>query len=120
MTSMTNGMHEYKKRSMLPEIWRRFKKNKRAVLGLVILICLVLVAVFANLLPYDPYAMAPTERLQTSSLKHWMNSAGIFLRVSAMARGFPLRLRLLQQHLRAFRARCSARSRVFTEENWKA
>ena len=74
MTSMTNEVREYKKRSMLPEIWRRFKKNKRAVLGLVILICLVLVAVFANLLPYDPYAMAPTERLQTSSLKHWMGT----------------------------------------------
>ncbi len=42
-----------KKHSMLSEIWRRFKKNKQALVGLIVLILFVLIAVFADqIAPY--------------------------------------------------------------------
>ena len=42
-----------KNHTMLSEIWRRFKKNKQAVVGLIVLILFVLVAIFANqIAPY--------------------------------------------------------------------
>lgn len=42
-----------KKHTMLSEIWRRFKKNRQAVLGLIVLILFVLIAIFANqIAPY--------------------------------------------------------------------
>lgn len=42
-----------KKHTMLAEIWRRFKKNRQAVVGLAVLILFVLVAIFANqIAPY--------------------------------------------------------------------
>lgn len=42
-----------KKHTMLSEIWRRFKKNKQAVVGLIVLILFVLVAIFAKqIAPY--------------------------------------------------------------------
>ena len=37
-----------KKHTMLSEIWRRFKKNKQAVVGLIVLIIFILVAIFAK------------------------------------------------------------------------
>ena len=44
-----------KKRSKSQEIWRRFKKNTRAVVGLGIVAVLVLCAVLAPILaPYGP------------------------------------------------------------------
>ena len=42
-----------KKHSMLSEIWRRFKKNKQALVGLIVLIIFVLIAIFADqIAPY--------------------------------------------------------------------
>lgn len=42
-----------KRHTMLSEIWRRFKKNKQAVVGLIVLILFVLVAIFAKqIAPY--------------------------------------------------------------------
>lgn len=37
-----------KKHTMISEIWRRFKKNRQALVGLIVLILFVLVAVFAD------------------------------------------------------------------------
>lgn len=37
-----------KNHSMLSEIWRRFKKNKQALVGLIVLILFVLIAIFAD------------------------------------------------------------------------
>lgn len=37
-----------KKHTMISEIWRRFKKNRQAVIGLIVLIVFVLIAVFAD------------------------------------------------------------------------
>lgn len=42
-----------KKHTMLGEIWRRFKKNRQAVIGLIVLILFILIAVFAPVVaPY--------------------------------------------------------------------
>ena len=42
-----------KNHSMLSEIWRRFKKNKQALVGLIVLILFVLIAIFADqIAPY--------------------------------------------------------------------
>lgn len=51
--SITNAA--FKKRSRLSEIWKRLKKNKLAIVGMVILLALVLVAVFADYISPYPY-----------------------------------------------------------------
>ena len=45
----------YKKRRQLPEVWRRFRKNKRAVVGGILVIIILLSGIFAPFLtPYEP------------------------------------------------------------------
>lgn len=46
----TDVLKQYKKRSKLAEVWRRLKKNKMAMVGLVIVILLIGMAVFAPLI----------------------------------------------------------------------
>ncbi len=55
-----------KRNSQLPEIWRRYKKNKVAMVGLVILIFIILIAVFADVIvPYEKcIEQVGSERLQ--------------------------------------------------------
>ena len=43
-----------KKTSQLKEIWRRYRKNKAAVLGLVILVFILGIALFADLSRWEP------------------------------------------------------------------
>jgi peptide/nickel transport system permease protein len=65
-----------KKRSQAKDIWRRFRKNKTAILGLVIFTIIMLVVIFANVIvPYDA-AMKQNvaERLQSCSAKHWFGT----------------------------------------------
>lgn len=60
-----------KKQSQFKEIWRRFRRNKLAMVGLVIVLFLVIVAVFANLIaPYDPAAANLSNRLAFPSAEH--------------------------------------------------
>lgn len=53
-------------------IWRRLKKNKTAMAGLVVIFLLIAMAVFANLIvDYDTQALAMSaDRLQTPSAAH--------------------------------------------------
>lgn len=45
---------EYKKKNQILEVWKRMRKNKMAVLGLVIFLIIVVVAIFADaIVPYD-------------------------------------------------------------------
>ena len=47
-------LEDLKKRSQFWDIWRRLRRNKLAMLGLIIVLILVLSAVFANFIaPYD-------------------------------------------------------------------
>ena len=55
----TNDFVEIKKKSQWGNIWRRYKKNKLAMLGLAILICLVLVSLFTGVfLDYQKSAIS--------------------------------------------------------------
>ena len=43
-------MNRRKKHAQLSEFWRRFRKNKAAVLGLILLVLIIGMAVFADLI----------------------------------------------------------------------
>ncbi|MGL5049296.1 MAG: nickel transporter permease [Fusobacteriaceae bacterium] len=62
-----------KKRSQFVEVWRRLKRNKMAVLGLIIIVTMIIIAVFANVIAdYDTVVIKQnlSERLQSPSMKH--------------------------------------------------
>lgn len=67
---------QVKKRSQIMAIWFRYKKNKLAVAGLVLLILLVLVAVCAPLIvPYERVVEQNlVERLAPISAEHWFGT----------------------------------------------
>ena len=59
-----------KKRSQRRDIWRRFKSNKLAMVGLVIVVVIVLSAVFADVItPYE-YSARSSDRLVFPCLAH--------------------------------------------------
>ena len=61
----------YKRRSQSAEIWRRFKKSKTAIIGLIMLSVLVLLAIFADVItPYDAEKSDAAHRLQLPSWEH--------------------------------------------------
>lgn len=66
-------LSKYKKRSQTAEIWRRLRKNKAAVLGLVMLVLILLAAVFADVLyDYDTQVIQPnySETLLSPCAEH--------------------------------------------------
>ena len=65
-----------KKQSQIKEIWRRFKKNKAAMIGLVIIVFLIIPAIFASTIkPYDTAIKQNlTDRLLTPSGEHWFGT----------------------------------------------
>ncbi|STO31063.1 Glutathione transport system permease protein gsiD [Fusobacterium necrogenes] len=74
---MSNINTSNKKRSQWVEVWRRLKRNKMAVLGLIILIILVLLAVFADVIAnYDNVVIKQNlaHRLQGPSAAHWLGT----------------------------------------------
>lgn len=68
-----------KRPSQMKEVWRRFKKNKTAMIGLVIMIFLILIAVFANVIvSYDTAIQQDIiNRLQPPSAEHWFGTDGL-------------------------------------------
>lgn len=60
----------------IKDFFHRLSKNKGAMVGLVLLILLILIAVFANLIaPYDLVtAQSAADRLQTPSSAHWFGT----------------------------------------------
>ena len=61
----------YKKRRQLPEVWRRFKKNKRAVFGAILVLIILAAGIFAPLLSsYDPNGQDLLSMNQTPSWEH--------------------------------------------------
>lgn len=65
-----------KKNSQAKEIWRRFRKSKTAMLGLVLLIFVVGIAVFADVIvPYEnAIAQDIPNRLQGPGAAHWFGT----------------------------------------------
>ena len=60
-----------KKRSQWGDTWRRLRRNKVAMVGLVIVILLIVSAVFANVIaPYDISKMTP-DRFAAPSAKYF-------------------------------------------------
>ena len=76
MSEVKRVAKKSKKNSQVKEIWRRFKKNKVAMLGLVLLISVCLMAVFADLIvPYEKAtAQDIMNRLQGPSFAHWFGT----------------------------------------------
>lgn len=66
----------FKKQSQTKEIWRRFKKSKGAVIGLVMLAAILLVVIFADLIA--PYEMATKQelvnKLASPSFEHFLGT----------------------------------------------
>lgn len=55
--------------------WRSFKRNKSALVGLVMIIALVLIAVFAPLIaPHDPLAQSVINKFQSPSSTHLLGT----------------------------------------------
>ena len=50
MSEPASKLKKYKKRSQAAEVWRRFRGNKAAILGLIIFSCILLVSIFADVL----------------------------------------------------------------------
>lgn len=67
----------FEKRSQIREIWRRFRKNKTAMVGLIIIIIFALLAIFADFIcDYDEMAITQNVkiRLQTPNAEHWFGT----------------------------------------------
>lgn len=65
-----------KKKSRFGEIWSRFRRNKIAMLGLFIFVCIVLMMFCADLIvPYDvTITNVVLERNQSPSAEHWLGT----------------------------------------------
>ena len=66
-----SGQVRESRQSQLGELWRRLRSNKGAVMGLVIILLLTLMAIFAPYLaPYNPNKMSVGPRLAPPSWEH--------------------------------------------------
>lgn len=74
-TVATKKKKKDKKSSLTREIWFRFRKNKVALIGLIILTLIVLLAIFADLIvPAEVATTQSTDRLQGPSAEHWFGT----------------------------------------------
>ena len=72
--TMGKEQSKKRKRSQMTEIWRRMRRNRLAMFGLVIVSILIIVAIFANqIADYNTVAIKQNvvERLQGPSAEHW-------------------------------------------------
>ncbi|MDR0841560.1 MAG: ABC transporter permease [Christensenellaceae bacterium] len=68
---------QYKKRSALGAIWRQLRKNKGAIIGLVLVLFLIIMALISPLIfdyKADITAQNLQERLQSPSAAHWFGT----------------------------------------------
>ena len=74
--AVADNRQKKKKSSQLKEIWRRYRKNKAAVLGLIILVFILGVAIFADVIvPYSKcIEQVGADRLQGPSLAHFFGT----------------------------------------------
>jgi len=81
------GNRDFKKQGKIKEIWRRLRKSRTAMIGLVILLLFILAAVFAEqIIPYKAAIRQNIrERMQGPSAGHWFGTDGygrdVFARV---------------------------------------
>ena len=69
-------MSKSRKHAQLSEFWRRYKKNKTAVMGLILLVMIVGMALFADLIvPYEKcIEQVGADRLQGPSMAHFFGT----------------------------------------------
>lgn len=73
----SNAKQQFKKKSQAGIIWRRFKRNRLAIIGMCVFIVMASLVVFADLyLDYDIDAleMHMKERYQAPSAEHWFGT----------------------------------------------
>lgn len=74
---MTREVNQLKKKSQAAAVWRRLRKNKMAILGLIILSIIILAAIFANFL-FDYETMVIQQnaslKLKPPSAEHWLGT----------------------------------------------
>ena len=74
---MTREVNQLKKKSQAAAVWRRLRKNKMAILGLIILSIIILAAIFANFL-FDYETMViqrnASLKLKPPSAEHWLGT----------------------------------------------
>ena len=64
-----------KKQSRVLEIWDAIRRNKAAMLGLVILLLFILITIFADLIaPYELVTTQTRDILQPPSAQHWFGT----------------------------------------------
>lgn len=70
--TLDNGDISFKRPSQAKEIFRRLRKNKGAMIGLFLLICIILVVIFADLIaPYEAGVVQVAEnKLAPMSAEH--------------------------------------------------
>lgn len=72
-----SGVKEYKKKSKFHEVWKRYKKNKAAMVGLILICILIVMSIFANVIAdYDTMAIEQNskDRLKGPSKEHWFGT----------------------------------------------
>lgn len=77
MSTDSNTASRHKRRSQAAEVWHRLKKNKGAMIGLILILILATVALTADLwIDYDAEVITQNikERLQWPSAKHIMGT----------------------------------------------
>lgn len=75
----TNGAAEKaRKRGQFSDIWRRYKKNKLAVVGLVMVLALVVIAIIQPwIVPYDPFEQNLANTEAPPDADHWFGTDGL-------------------------------------------
>jgi peptide/nickel transport system permease protein len=67
-----------KQYSPIARLWSEFRRNKLAVVGLILLVLIVLTAIFAKqLMPYDPLALDPSYAMgspKPPTAQHWFGT----------------------------------------------
>ncbi len=76
MSEATVTLNKPKRNSQIKEVWRRYRKNKVAMLGLILLVLILLMAILADVIvPYDQAVLQDTaNRLQGPSAGHWFGT----------------------------------------------
>lgn len=62
------------RQSVWKDIWKELKKNKVAMVRVVLLAILIIAVLLAPLSPYDPYKLDASQKLQGISSSHWFGT----------------------------------------------
>lgn len=62
------------RQSVWKDIWKELKKNKVAMVSVVLLSILIIAVLLAPLSPYDPYKLDASQKLQGISSSHWFGT----------------------------------------------